>query len=129
MQNCAARLVTNTPFQSTLDNVFLTLHWLKVKLRIPYKLMLIVHNCLQHKAPNKVGSLLKYSDSKRTMNLPETRVNNSFGNRSFEHTAPKLWTLLHRAIRDEPNTIYFKKKLNSFLMTRGDEYLQWIKRK
>ena len=87
--------------------------------------MLIVHNCLQHKAPNKVGSLLKYSDSKRTMNLQETRVNNSFGNRSFEHTAPKLWNLLPRAIRDEPN----KKKLKPFLMTRGDEYLQWIKRK
>ena len=128
VQNCAARLVTNIPFRSSLDNVFLALHWLKVKHRILYKRMLVVHNCLHQKAPNAVASLLRYSDSERTMKLQETRVNNSFGNRSYEHAAPKLWNLLPRAIGDEANTIGFKKKLKTFFLTRGDEYLEWVKR-
>ena len=129
VQNCAARLVTNAPYRSSLDGIFMILHWLKVKYRIIYKLMLVVHNCLQNKAPNGVTSLLNYAESERTMKLQETTVNNSFGNRSFAHVAPKLWNLLPRNIRDEANTLDFKKKLKSFMMTRGEEYLMWIKRK
>ena len=95
VQNCAARLVmkNRTPFHSSLDGVFMKLHWLKVKFCIQYKLLLIVHNCLHDKAPPTVAGLIRYAESERTMKLHETRVNNNYGERTFSHIAPKLWNL------------------------------------
>ena len=51
VQNCAARLVRqkNLP----LDDVFVDCHWLKVRERILFKLLLIVHKCIhkRHRIP------------------------------------------------------------------------------
>ena len=130
VQNCAARLVmkNRVSFRSSLDGVFLKLHWLKVKFRIIYKIILVVHNCLHDKAPNEVAALVRYSDSERTMNLIETRVRGStYGDRAFSHVAPKLWNLVPPKIRDKHDTLEFKKLLKSFLMTRGEEFIRWTK--
>ena len=131
VQNCAARLVckNGTPFRKSLDGVFTELHWLKVKFRIIYKILLIVHNCLHDNAPNAVAALLRYSESERTMKLKETSFRNSYGARAFSHVAPKLWNLLPENIRNHHNTLEFKKKLKSFLLIRGDEFIRWTKRK
>ena len=116
------------PYYSSLDGIYMNLHWLKVKFRIIYKILLIVHNCLHDKAPNEVSALIKYSESERTMKLSETRANNGYGNRAFSHMAPKLWNLLPSDIRSEHSTQKFKKMLKSFLITRGNEFLGWTKR-
>ena len=50
----------------------------------------------------------------------------SYGDRAFSHVAPKLWNLLPNEIKVEDVEDY-KKKLKSFLMTRGDEYIRWTK--
>ena len=46
VQNCAARLVwkNKIPYNSSLDHVYHSLHWLRIKFRIIYKVLLIVHN-------------------------------------------------------------------------------------
>ena len=106
------------------------LHWLKVKYRVFFKILLIVHNCLHNKAPNEVIALLPFSDSERTMNLRETRVMKShYGDRAFSHVAPKLWNLLPKEIRGEDDTLQFKKLLKSYLLTRGEEYVLLTKRR
>ena len=105
------------------------LHWLKVKYRIIYKILLIVHNCLHGNAPNAVTALLQYSESERTMKLKETSFHNSYGARAFSHVAPKLWNLLPSDIRNHHDTLEFKKKLKSFLLLRGEEFISWTKRK
>ena len=112
-----------------LDGVFKELHWLKVKYRILYKILLIVHNCLHDKAPNAVADMIQYSESERTMKLKETGYRNSYGARAFTHCAPKLWNLLPEHIRNHHDTLEFKKKLKSFLLIRGDEFICWINRK
>ena len=130
VQNCAARLVmkNRVPYHASLDNVYTNLHWLRVKYRIIYKLLLIVHNSLHDKVPNEIASMTRYSASERTMKLCETRSKNHYGDRAFSHSAPKLWNLLPNDIRDTHNTLNFKKKLKSFLMTRGEEFIEWTKR-
>ena len=114
----------------SLDGIFLKLHWLKVKFRIIYKILLVVHNCLHNNAPHEVAALLRYSDSERTMNLQEPRVlRGRYGDRAFSRAAPKMWNLLPDYVRDKHDTIQFKKQLKSFLITRGEEFVQWTKRR
>ena len=127
VQNCAARLVTGTPFRQSLDGVFIELHWLKVKLRIIYKILLVVHNCLNDNAPNAIAALLRYSESERTMKLKEIGFHNSYGARAFSRVAPKLWNLLPEYLRNNHDTLEFKKKLKSFLLIRGEEFICWTK--
>jgi hypothetical protein len=129
VQNCAARLVwkKKIPFNSSIDHVFHSLHWLKIKFRIIYKIIWLVYCCLHNKAPEDVSALITYAQSDRTMKLRETRVNNSYGERAFSHTGPKLWNLLPQEITQEHELLAFKQKLKSFLMTRGEEFIEWTK--
>ena len=128
VQNCAARLLSKFKISSgKMDKVLLDLHWLKVKFRCVYKILLIVHNCLHHTAPKEIVSMLQYGDSARTLKLQETSYENKYGSRAFSHVAPKLWNLLPKKIRNLSETDEFKTSLKSFLLIRGDEYLTWIK--
>ena len=130
VQNCAARLVSKTRIPSgSLDKYMMDLHWLKVKYRPYYKILLIVHNCWQKNAPDEILQLIESGPSQRTLHLRETSFNNKYGCRAFSHVGPKLWNLLPMTIRCEDDTEKFKKKLKSFLMVRGEEYLMWIDRR
>ena len=105
------------------------LHWLKVKHRIIYKILLIVHNSPHLKAPDEIMCMFQYSESIRTMKLQEKRNYNKYGERALSHSGPKLWNLLPMSIRDEHDTDKFKTSLKSFLMVTGDEYCAWITRR
>ena len=129
VQNSAARLVSKNKISNDSLDVFLELHWLRVKFRSIYKILLIVHNCLHDNAPTETIAMLQYADSDRTMNLRETRCLNKYGVRAFSHVGPKLCNLLPTYIREESDTDEFKKALKSFLMVRGEEFLLWIKRR
>ena len=129
VQNCAARLISKRKIASGSLNKFMTdQHWLKVKYRPLYKILLIVHNCLQQNAPEEILQLIELGDSPRTLHLRETNYNNKYGCRAFSHAGPKLWNLLPIAIRNEVDTERFKKSLKSFLMLRGEEFFTWINR-
>ena len=112
-----------------MNGVLLSLHWLKVKYRCMFKLLVIVHNCLHGAAPVEIMSLLQSGDSLRTMNLRETNYSNKFGVRAFSHVGPKLWNFLPKSVRDITNICDFKKALKTFLMTKGEEYCSWLSRK
>ena len=129
-QSCAARLVSKSKIPSgTMDKVLLEFHWLKVKFRCVYKILLITHNCLHHDAPKEISSMLHYGESARTLKLLETRYENKYGGRAFSHVAPKLWNLLPKSIRDVTDTDKFKTALKSFLMIKGDEYFELVNRR
>ena len=130
VQNCAARLVRKSKIPSgSMDDVLLELHWLKVKFRCVYKILLITHNCLHHEAPKEISSMFSFGESGRTLKLQETRYENKYGGRAFSHVAPKLWNLLPKSMRDITETDKFKTTLKSFLMIRGEEYFQWVNRR
>ena len=130
VQNCAAKLVMKQRIPAgEMDGVLLSLHWIKVRYRCIFKLLVIVHNCLHGAAPVEIMSLLQCGDSIRTMNLRETNYSNKFGVRAFSHVDPELWNLLPKSVRDIIDIFDFKKALKTFLMTRGDEYCCWLSRK
>ena len=126
VQNCAARLVLKNSNLFLLENIFLELHWLKIKERILYKILLIVHKCLHEQAPESLRRMLTYAESDRFMKLRETKVKSRYGDRAFSHAGPKLWNLLPNDIRNQHETIVFKKMLKSFLMTKGNEFILQI---
>ena len=128
VQNCAARLVWKgkIPFNSSLDSIYNNLHWLRMRFRIIYKILLIVYKCLHEKVPSDVSNMIKFAQSERTtkmMKLEETRARSSYGDRAFSHVAPKLWNLLPTRIRLETDLIQFKTKLKSLLMREGEELI------
>ena len=131
VQNCCARLVwkKHIPVNSSLDGIYSDLHWLKIRFRIIYKILLIVHKCLNNKAPEDVSALVSYSQHQRNRKLQETKSNSSYGDRAFSHVGPKLWNLLPKNVCEEDDLVEFKKKLKSFLMTRGEEFVEWAKRR
>ena len=130
VQNCCARLVwkNRIPVNTSLDNIFLELHWLRVRFRIIYKVLVMVHNCLHGNAPAGVSAMVIHSKSGRTLKLQETRSLSSYGDRAFSHVAPKLWNLLPTFISVVADAAEFRTNLKTFLMTRGDEFIAWTKR-
>ena len=85
VQNCAARLVwkNKIPFNSSLDGVYSSLHWLQIRFRIIHKILLIVYKCLHQKAPPDVAAMISYAQSERMLKLKETRMLSSYGDRAF----------------------------------------------
>ena len=67
VQNCAVKLVLKRKIStSKLDLAITDLHWLKVKFRSVFKVLLIVHNCIRGNAPNEIQALLFSTDSDRS---------------------------------------------------------------
>ena len=74
-----------------------------------------------------IASMIRRSQLQRNSKLQETKARSSYGDRAFSHVAPKLWNLLPNEISEEEDVMEFKKKLKSFLMTKGDEFIEWTK--
>jgi len=51
VQNAAARLVTGTQRSDHITPVLKVLHWLPVRQRTQYKMAMLVHKCLNERAP------------------------------------------------------------------------------
>ena len=58
VQNAAARLVTGTPRVSHITPVLLSLHWLPVKERIHYKIIIFAFKVIHGLAPSYISGLL-----------------------------------------------------------------------
>jgi hypothetical protein len=107
LQNTAARLVTLTKKRSHITPTLIDLHWLPVKERIEFKILLLVFKCLQGLAPTYLSDLLHDYKSQRTglrsanlHLLNEPRSHNSFGDRAFAICAPRLWNQLPLHIKN-----------------------------
>ena len=58
LQNIAARIVSRTSKFEHITPVMYELHWLPVKMRIRFKLLLLVYQCVQQTAPTYLCELL-----------------------------------------------------------------------
>ena len=122
VQNCAARLLQSKRYGTHLDEVFSNNHWLKVRERILFKILLIVHKCIHEKAPPSLCKFITFGDSDRSKALRETKVKTKYGDRAFSNAGPKLWNLLPLPIRNQESTEKFKKMLKSYLMFNGQNF-------
>jgi hypothetical protein len=63
-QNAAARLITNTPRFSHITPVMIELHWLPVKFRIIYKVILFICKAMHGTAPAYLNNLIYFKQSR-----------------------------------------------------------------
>lgn len=118
VENCAAKLVYDRrKYDSGLSTLFISLHWLRVKERIIFKVLLIVHKCLYCRSPFYLTELINLCDSfVRTGNLLSvTKTQYASSDGAFSVCAPQLWNTLPLDLKFETSTVHFKKKLKSYL--------------
>ena len=117
VQNCAAKLIFNRrKYDNGLSSLFSTLHWLRIKERIAFKILLLVHKCLYCKSPAYLNNLLSLTDNfVRTGNLIIVKTSYACSNGAFSVCAPYLWNKLPIDIKFETRTVQFKRKLKSHL--------------
>ena len=125
IQNSAARLVTLSKKHEHITPILKELHWLPVKQRIIYKLMLMTYKSLHGKAPNYISELIIVKEPVRTLRsnvstiLHRTTVNTvTYGERAFSHAAPELWNELPSRIRNSDTLDSFKKSLKTHLFEK-----------
>lgn len=126
VQNSAARLLTGTPRMSHITPVLSTLHWLPVKHRIDFKILVVTFRALHSQAPQYILDLLTPYSAGRTLRsssqnllvIPKTRFKTR-GDLSFQAMAPKLWNALPLSIREVDSVESFKKQLKTHLFRKA----------
>ncbi len=100
VQNAAARVLTRSRKYDHITPILQSLHWLPMKFRISYKIVLLTYKALNDLAPAYLTNLLsRYSltRSLRSQNsgfLVVPRIAKSTkGGRTFSYLAPKLWNV------------------------------------
>ncbi len=107
VQNAAARVLTRTRKYDHISPVLSTLHWLPIKHRIDFKILLITYKALNGLAPQYLSELLSHYIPSRPLRSQNSghliipRISKSTaGSRSFSYLAPKLWNNLPNTVRE-----------------------------
>jgi len=124
VQNCAARTITKIKRADHITPALKELHWLPIKFRIEYKIILLTYKALNGLAPPYLTDLIsQYAPIRRLRSSDQDLLNISpyrlktFGGRSFEVLAPKLWNSLPLQLRRADSTAIFKRRLKTHFFT------------
>ena len=127
LQNKAARLVLSCGRDQSSTGLFRELHWLPVKQRIIYKLMLYIYKALNDMAPCYISAMTHLQNTdpaeyrqRLRSSSDQTRliVSRSFkraGDMSFTITAARLWNDLPVYLRESQSLPMFKRQLKTHL--------------
>ena len=121
LQNSSARLLTFTPRMSSITPVLHSLHWLPVRKRIHFKLMLLVYRALNGISPQYIKDSLHPYNPTRTLRsgghnlLQIPRTCRSWGDNAFSHAGAQLWNKLPSSLRCIPTYSTFKDNLKTYL--------------
>ncbi|KAI2647433.1 DNA mismatch repair protein MSH3 [Labeo rohita] len=122
VQNAAARLLAGVHKRDHITPVLRSLHWLPVRYRVNFKILLIVYKSLHGMAPPYISDLLiehsvtrtLRSSNQRLLLIPQTK-RKCRGDRAFASIAPRLWNDLPSFIRMASSVATFKSKLKTYL--------------
>ena len=126
VQRSAARIVRQIRRgdRQSMTTILRQLHWLPVRKRIDFKLLVLVHRAIYNGTPEYLAALLRRHTPPRSLRsasgllLEVPRVNlERFGCRAFACAGPTLWNKLPRNIRDNSNITQFKKQLKTLLFS------------
>ena len=115
--NASARLVCNAPRFCHISPLLRGLHWLPVKARIQFKILLITFKAIHGLAPKYLCELLTFksslydlrsSGSILVLSMPAVRSKTMLGDRAFMVAAPTLWNCLPKELRAITNVNSFK---------------------
>ena len=107
IQNSAARLITRTHSRESVSLILRNLHWLPVKDRLIFKLLVIAFKCQHKLAPlylqqllNEYHPIRQLRSSSRQLFVPLTVSTISYGHRAFQYAVPQLWNKLPINIKE-----------------------------
>ena len=128
VQNAAAQLIARTKKQGHITPKLVKLHWLPIKQRIQYKLLLLAYRVIHRHGPSSLAELLRprepeypdcalegifmvqerhsYNTRNSVLSLVLPRVNSS-GEKSFSYIAAKYWNQVPIPIRTTANPLHF----------------------
>ena len=121
VQNAAARVVTLTNFRTNISPVLKSLHWLPIKERITYKILLIAFKVVNGLSPGYLSDIIVVYSPKRCLRssdlllLAVPRTYSTYGDRAISKSAPVLWNQLTLEIRSSSTIDSFKNKLKTYL--------------
>ncbi|XP_041464611.1 uncharacterized protein LOC121415475 [Lytechinus variegatus] len=121
LQNSAARLVFSAPLRTRTEPLRLELHWLPVRQRIAFKILLLVFKSLNHRSPEYIDNILIRRSQVRTTRssssiwLTQRLSKRRAGETSFPVIAAKLWNHLPAAVKMASSVEQFKKAIKSHL--------------
>ena len=126
VQTEAAKIVSHTQAGSSLsDQSFENLHWLKVKERIVFKLLLFVHKFFTGKAASYFSDLFLVKCSTKRL-LYVNYMDTVSGRRAFSYASPRLWNHLSEDVRLQDNTEKFKKMIKTVLFRNTNNIMQCV---
>ena len=122
IMNEAARLITRTSRYDHITKTLIYLHWLPIKERIQFKVLVTTFKALHNLAPTYISELLNQhvpsrslrSSSKCLLHEPPFNLQTA-GYRSFGVAAPRIWNQLPDRIRSMDNLTTFKRELKTHL--------------
>ena len=122
VQNYAARLILNKGRCDHASPLLRELHWLPVKSRIDYKILLLCFKARNSLTPDYLSHLLEpyirpcglRNPPEASLLIPSTRLT-SMGDRAFSVFAPKLWNALPFDIKTSDSLVMFRKCLKTHL--------------
>ncbi|XP_072017823.1 uncharacterized protein [Amphiura filiformis] len=131
IQNSAARLVTRVKGRCHMKPVLRQLHWLPVKKRIIFKILLLnTYKAIHGFAPDYIKEIIVVRKPTRTLRSssevllkppPVTSLKTAtYGYRAFSSSAPSLWNKLPPFIRGSKSIEQFKTSLKTHLFTLPD---------
>ncbi|XP_078025737.1 uncharacterized protein LOC144463844 [Epinephelus lanceolatus] len=126
IQNTAARVLTGTKKRDHISPVLASLHWLPVKSRIEFKILLLTYKALNGQAPSYLRELIVpyyptrtlCSENAGLLVVPKVSKSRS-GARAFSYQAPLLWNHLPVTVREADTVSTFKTRLKTFLFDKA----------
>ncbi|XP_033473239.1 glucose-6-phosphate exchanger SLC37A1 isoform X3 [Epinephelus lanceolatus] len=120
VQNSAARIITRSPSMDHITPVLRHLHWLPVKYRIDFKILLLTFKALHNQAPSYLSEFLHIYTPSRTLRsssalqlISPSASLSTMGSRAFSCSDPHLWNSLPHDIRNIDSLSTFKSLLNT----------------
>ncbi len=125
IQNVAARIVTGCPKRQHIKPVLKELHWLPVKSRINYKILLLTFKALHGLAPQYLRDLITpyvptrclQSENQHLLSVPH--IHSKTGERTFAWAGPHLWNSLPHDLREISDVNIFKSHLKTYLFQKA----------
>lgn len=115
IQNAAAKVIFGLYKHNHLGDCLHTLHWLPVRQRIQFKLLLMVYKTLNGQGPQYLEELLHYRNFTNAPLLNTCKSTSSWGDRAFSRAGPALWNVIPNSLKSATTVEAFKTNLKTFL--------------
>ena len=126
IQNSAARLVSLCKKYEHITPILKGLHWLPIKYRIVYKIILLTFKCLSGQSPQYLQDLVipyvparSLRSASQNLLVVKRGKTKAYGDRAFSCIAPILWNSLPYSVRSDSDINTFQTKLKTYLFQKS----------